>query len=318
MTHKEYDSLVTAHICRDWKTYMYAQALSARTISERIRITRRVCEATNRTPTTISTDDVVGWLSYQPSAETKWAYFTHLRALFRWMEISGRRSDNPLLGMHAPKRPKYRPRPIALDHIETVLAGNLRKKTRCMIHLAFNCGLRVSEIAKVRGQDFDLAAKQFTVEGKGGQLALLPINDALVPLFESMPRSGYWFPSYDNSGHIKPSSVSDTIQRAFRNRGINMTAHQLRHSCGTELLRHGADIRIVQELLRHESIQTTALYTRVSQDQEATATNLLPVFTMNTTSNADNASSAGPAGSARTGNAASTTSTTGTHRKDIS
>lgn len=270
---------------------MYAQALSIRTVSERIRVATRICETVGRTPLTITTDDIVAWLSHLPSAETKWSYFTHLRALFLWLEISGRRPNNPLFGMHAPKRPKYRPRPIAVEHIETVLASHLRKKTRCMIHLAFNCGLRVSEIAKVRGQDFDLAAKQFTVEGKGGKLALLPINDGLIPLFATMPRTGYWFPAA-NGGHIKPASVSDTIQRAFRRNGINMTSHQLRHSYGTELLRHGADLRVVQELLRHESIQTTALYTRVAQDQEATATNLLPVFT------AGNASSASPASAA--------------------
>ncbi|MEW6872510.1 tyrosine-type recombinase/integrase [Trueperella pyogenes] len=273
-----HNQIQTAHICRDWTTAMHAQALSLKTIEERVRITQRICEAQDRSPLSLTTSEIVEWISVQPSAETKWTYFTHLRALFRWLEITGKRKKNPLLGMRAPKRPKYRPRPIAAEHIARVLAGGLRKTTRCMIVLAFNCGLRVSEIAKARGQDFDLVAKQFTVEGKGGQLSLLPINDGLIPLFETMPRSGYWFPS-PGGGHVRPASVGATIQRAFAKHGISMTAHQLRHAYGTELLRHGADIRVVQELLRHESIQTTALYTRVAHNQEAEATNLLPVFT---------------------------------------
>lgn len=296
---------------------MRAQSLSERTITERARVVAAICRDVETTPEQINADQIAKWVSGLPSSVTKWCYFTHLRALFRWMEISGRRSDNPLLGMVAPKRPKYRPRPIPIEYISAVLELPLRKNTRCQILLAFNCGLRISEIAKIQGQDVDLLTRQMTVEGKGGQIAIIPIHDDLIPIFATMPRHGYWFPA-PTGGHIEPKSVGQTIKRAFERIGVNIRAHQLRHSYGTELLRHGADIRVVQELLRHESIQTTALYTRVSQDQEATATNLLPVFTMNTTSNADNASIAGPAGSARTGNAASTTSTTGTHRKDIS
>lgn len=270
----------TAQLCHEWKIAMNAQALSQRTIAERLRITARICDDCDTTPLNIGTDQIIEWIAGQPSAETKWTYFTHLRALFSWLEITGKRRRNPLLGMRAPKRPKYRPRPLAVEHIETVLEGPLRRSTRAMILLAFNCGLRVSEIAKVRGQDFDLVARELTVEGKGGQLALLPLNESLIPFFRTMPQRGYWFPGLKR-GHIKPASAGKTIKTAFARHGITMTAHQLRHSYGTELLRHGADIRVVQELLRHESIQTTALYTRVAQDQEDEATNLLPVFKPN-------------------------------------
>lgn len=274
---------------------MRAQSLSERTITERARVAAAICRDLKTTPETISTDQIAKWVSGLPSSVTKWCYFTHLRALFRWMEISGRRSDNPLLGMHAPKRPKYQPRPIPVEYISAVLELPLRKNTRCQILLAFNCGLRISEIAKIQGQDVDLLTRQMTVEGKGGQTAVIPV-------FATMPRHGYWFPA-PTGGHVEPKSVGQTIKRAFERIGVNIRAHQLRHSYGTELLRHGADIRVVQELLRHESIQTTALYTRVTHDQEASATNLLPVFTMNTTSNDDDTSTVG---SARTASTAST------------
>lgn len=293
-TPQNYDKQATLAIIRDWKLAMRAQSLSDRTITERIRVATQFFDYHQITPHDTDADLVLVWMAKLPSQTTRWAYFSTLRALFIWMEHTGRRVPNPLMGVPIPKRPKYRPRPLALEHIEFVLSQKLRQKTRCMILLAFNCGLRVSEIAKVRGQDYDRTARTLTVEGKGGQLAVIPVNDALASFFDDMPRSGYWFPS-PNGGHIRSRSVGDRIVHTFRRYGITMTSHQLRHSFGTELLRAGVDIRITQELMRHESIQTTALYTKVSDKQQRDGTNLLPVFSASPTS-ASTASGAGNAG----------------------
>lgn len=293
--NKEMNLIVTRTLLSNWALAMRAQSLSPLTILERVRVSTRVCEYFESSPLLLETEQILEWLASLPTAVTRWTYFTHLRALFRWLEITRQRTDNPLLGLPAPKRPRYSPRPASLAMIEDVLSKPLYRKTRAMILLAFNCGLRVSEIARVSGQHFDPAAKQLEVFGKGGKFATIPVHDDLIEFFSRFPRRAFWFPS-PNGGHVKSRSVGDTIVRTFRRYGYDMTSHQLRHSFATELLAAGVDIRIVQELMRHESIQTTALYTRVLHSQQAEATNLLPVFTTNNASVAGVASLASNAG----------------------
>lgn len=80
---------------------------------------------------------------------------------------------------------------------------------------------------------------------------------------------GYWFPSRDRTGHVRPNSVSRTISQTFRRAGHDVTAHQLRHWFGTHALRVAKDVRVAQELLRHASLQSTQMYTKVSDQRKA-------------------------------------------------
>ncbi|MEW6872245.1 tyrosine-type recombinase/integrase [Trueperella pyogenes] len=274
----EKNSSLTKSVMREWTLVMRAQSLSELTIKERVRVAEKFCNDYDRTPYSVTESDVIDWLASLPSADTRWTYFTHLKALYQWLTITRRIDESPLLALRTPKRPKHHPRPVPMEHIEFVLSQPLRRKTRCMILLAFNVGLRVSEIARIRGQDYDRASGQLTVLGKGNQLAVVPINTQLRPFFESMPEYGWWFTAHGGQGHVKSRSVGDTISHTFRRYGIRMTAHQLRHSCGTQLLGHGVDIRVAQELLRHQSIQTTALYTQVVNEQQQAGADMLPVF----------------------------------------
>jgi integrase/recombinase XerD len=79
-----------------------------------------------------------------------------------------------------------------------------------------------------------------------------------------MPPVGYWFPSRTAVGHVEGSWVSTCIRRALRAVGSTATAHQLRHSFGTAVLRSSHDLRVTQELLRHSSPASTAIYTQVA------------------------------------------------------
>lgn len=256
---------------------MIAQSLSMRTIDERIRVVNNICDETGVCPRDLDVLTITQWLATRPNPVTRWSYYTCIKAFFRWLSLTGRISSNPLDFIPAPKRPKYYPRPLSPIHLRTVLSGKLRRKTRVMIMLAAYAGLRVHEIAKIHGgRDYDRITNQLTVLGKGRQLALIPIHRALVPLLDQMPDNTWWFPSPDNSGPIKPASVSATIKRAFAKHGITMTAHQLRHTYGTELLAAGVDLRVVQELMRHESIQSTSLYTQVPDSQLELSINQLP------------------------------------------
>lgn len=125
-----------------------------------------------------------------------------------------------------------------------------------------------------RGEDFDPVTGSLYVEGKGGVRAMIPVHDAIARELVNFPRQGYFFPGSD-SGHVLSNSVSMLIGRAMKRAGVTGTAHQLRHWYGTALLEAGTDVRVVQELMRHVSIQSTTIYTRVSDDMRRRAIDTL-------------------------------------------
>lgn len=261
---------------QQWRMSMIAQSLSSRTIDERIRVLKQFSKYSGKFPLNASTDDIVEWLATKRNNSTKWSYLSHLRAFYRWATLTDRIDDNPTRVIPSPRRPRYKPRPVSPVHIDYVLSQNLRKKTRTMILLAAFAGLRVHEIAKVHGRDYDQLAGQLTVLGKGSQIAVIPINEQLQQFFNTMPTNDWWFPSR-KGGHIHRASVGNCITRAFSRNGIRIEPHQLRHSFGTQLLRVGGDIRVVQTLMRHASIQSTALYVDVEESQARETTNLLKI-----------------------------------------
>ena len=103
-----------------------------------------------------------------------------------------------------------------------------------MVLLAALAGLRVHEIAKVRGEDVDIDDRTLRVTGKGGRSDTLPLHPLLVAAALTMPTRGWWFPANSRrpGDHVHPKSVSDIIGQAMRRAGIVGTPHALRHSYG--------------------------------------------------------------------------------------
>jgi integrase/recombinase XerD len=99
---------------------------------------------------------------------------------------------------------------------------------------------------------------------------MIPAHADILITAYFFPRRGYWFPGYgDNSTvHISGASVGSAITSVMKRAGLSATAHQLRHWYGTNLLRAGVNMRVVQTLMRHESLATTAIYTMVDDDQQ--------------------------------------------------
>lgn len=204
------------------------------------------------------------------AAASRATYYGHLAAFFEWLQTVELRTENPMLKVPKTRRPKPVPRPVPPDSIPAIVAAATRRKTRMMVLLAAYAGLRVHEIAKIRGEDVDLAAGTLFVDGKGGIRAMVPLHDEIRAFAPHFPASGFWFPGRGH-GHILHNSVSMLIGRCMKRAGVTGTAHQLRHWYGTALLAAGADIRVVQELMRHRSIQSTTIYTAVNDEQRRAA-----------------------------------------------
>lgn len=124
-----------------------------------------------------------------------------------------------------------------------------------------------------------LATRRHPAEFMGGERATLPLHPLVAEVAVMMPRRGWWFPSPANPMRpIARTSCSDGIRRAMHRLGVPGSGHQLRHWHASALLAAGVDVRVVQTLMRHSSLATTAIYTRVSASMQRDAVALLPVF----------------------------------------
>lgn len=261
---------------------MRAQSLSDRTINERLRFIRQFMASTDTSSGNRDAEGITAFLAQEHlKPASRDTYYRTLRAWFTWQEKHQLINASPMEQVARPRIPPSTPRPAALLHVDRVLSSGIRGATRMKILLATWQGLRVHEIARFKGQYLDLANQTMTIPGKGGRIDVLPVHSTILDEAQFFPDYGYWFPSplYPDRP-VRADSVSTAISHAFARIDTDITAHQLRHTFATELLHQGVDIRIVQTLMRHESLATTARYTLVDiQQQRAAIATLAPART---------------------------------------
>jgi site-specific recombinase XerD len=264
-----------------WKITMLAEGLSPRTAKDWPLILARASKATGEPLTGMTLPALRYWLAGFSNANTRSTYHRAVVGFHRWLHREGYRDDDPTRLMRQPKQPQGIPHPCSTLGLQVLLASPMPWSTRVMVLLAAFEGLRVHEVAKVRGEEVDVGDGVLRVLGKGGKDASLPLHPAVAEAAASMPSSGWWFPGRraDRGGPILPSSVSCAIGLAMSRAGVASSAHGLRHWYGTALVRSGTDLRTVQTLLRHSDLNTTAIYVEVEDDARRAAVLRLPDVT---------------------------------------
>jgi len=188
--------------------------------------------------------------------------------------------DDPTARLAPINAPKGTPRPFTRAQIDAMLASGAYAKTRAMILIGYYQGFRVSQIAAVHGLDIDWFSLTIRTVGKGNKERRVPLHPVIAELAKHMPRDGWWFPARGSRpGHVRGASVTDLITKAKLRAGITdpkLTPHSLRHAFGTDLVEGGVDIRVVQELMMHESLATTQIYTGVSERLKREGSDTLP------------------------------------------
>ena len=224
-------------------------------------------------PSRITVEQIQAFLGSK-TGWTRTTYYGHLKSFFGWLHESGVIDRDPMRKVVRPRSPSGVPKPLSKAEMDRVLAL-AEGRTRAWIILATYAGLRAHEIAKLRGED--VQEDYIYVRGKGGKEAGIPTHAEIWLLAQRYPRSGYWFPSgLQADGHIRADSVTIGTARLFRDAGIpHGSIHRARHCFGTNLLRSGVNIRVVQQLMRHSDLSTTALYCAVDEDEMRSAINLL-------------------------------------------
>jgi len=215
------------------------------------------------------------------SSESVYLEIAALRAFYRYAENEKLLPVNVAEHLSLPRRWKRLPKALSNAEVEKLLAPETPETpeslcNQAVLELAYASGLRLSELRNLRLEQLHLEAGFINVIGKGNKERVVPVGrkaiDALSRYIEFgrpklvMPRSpanvfltkrGTPFASVTLWLHIK---------RRVRRMGVtrNVTPHMLRHSFATHLLEHGADLRVIQELLGHANISTTEVYTHVT------------------------------------------------------
>ena len=213
-----------------------------------------------------------------------------IRCLHRFLSQEGYLAVDPAAGVEAPKVPQGLPRALAEDEVASLISAvvghdAIARRDRAMLEVLYGAGLRISELVRLSLADLDLDAGVLRAFGKGSKERVVPVAGMALEALQA------WL-SPSGRGHLVPERWSrrDDAAAVFLNArggrlsrqgawgvvrrhgdrvglGDRLSPHVLRHSCATHMLDHGADIRVVQELLGHASVSTTQVYTLVSTER---------------------------------------------------
>ncbi len=204
-----------------------------------------------------------------------------LRSFHKWMEKRGLTHSNPMTLIRTPKQPRRLPKAISVDQIEKLLnAPNDREvlgaRDRGLLETLYSTGIRVSEVVAINRGDLDESGQSILIRGKGRRERRVPIGShALTALrrYQAMadaeggarePNSPLFVNKHGT--RLSSRSVRRKVAKYLIHAGLDpdISPHTIRHSFATHLLDNGADLRSVQELLGHQSLSSTQIYTHLS------------------------------------------------------
>ena len=203
-----------------------------------------------------------------------------VRSFFRYLQLDGYRDDDPTELLESPQIGEHLPEVLSTAEVDQLEESiDLSKweghRNRAIIEVLFSCGLRVSELVNLKLTDLYIEEQYVRVMGKGSKERLVPISP------KAIKELGYWFddrqvmkikPGEEDyvflnrrGAHLTRTMILIMIKQQAELAGIRKTIspHTLRHSFATALLEGGADLRVIQALLGHESIGTTEIYTHI-------------------------------------------------------
>ena len=226
-------------------------------------------------------DDILQYISSleNVSERSQARLLSALRSFFDWMQIEGYMTENPCDMVDMPKLGVYLPSVLSVQEVEDIINSIDRTdwiglRDKAILEVLYGCGLRVSEAVNLRISGLYLDEGFVRIIGKGNKERLIPLGDmacsAVRAYLDVRPQPGdsdsddlLFLNRFGKS--FSRVSMFKLIKKQALMAGINkeISPHTFRHSFATHLVENGADLRVVQEMLGHESITTTEIYTHI-------------------------------------------------------
>ncbi len=256
-------------------------------------VTAAICAATP--------DTIRGFLAHLAtmdySAATMARKIATLRSFYKWAQRRGLSDTNPMTAIRTPKQGKRLPKAVSIEQIERLLATPSDKdvlglRDRAMLETLYSTGIRVSELVGLNAEDLDDAGEAMRVRGKGKKERIVPLGTHALAAIRTYAQAVRADPRFsrvwagEGSGgkplfinkhgaRLSTRSVRRKLDKYLTSAGLDpdISPHTLRHSFATHLLDNGADLRSVQELLGHQSLSTTQIYTHLTAQRVKDAYN---------------------------------------------
>lgn len=280
------------NIIESFKNYLKIErSMSRNTVASYCSDVSKLLEACPCRPELIGSDDILTYLQDRPSLSkrSQARILSSLRSFFDWLVMEGLLKDNPCDRIDSPKLGKYLPEVLSVEEVSRIINivdtstwQGLRDKA--ILEILYGCGLRVSEAVglKISGIYFD---QDFVrIVGKGNKERIVPLGDMAAEALQNylavrpLPAD----PAADDivflnrfGRSLSRVSMFKMIKTCATLAGVRkeISPHTFRHSFATHLIENGADLRLVQEMLGHESVVTTEIYTHI--DSTTWHTNVL-------------------------------------------
>ena len=241
----------------------------------------------------ITLEDIHSYISYMATElrskpATRARKISTIRIFFKYLSQKAKLIDtNPAQNLETPKLGKRMPKYLSLDESKKLLEVTQSEDNRnserdyAIITLFLNCGMRLSELVNINIKDITFSESKLTVIGKGNKERTIYLNNACMSAIKEYllvrPKEGIIYDSKDalflseRRERISNRTVQLIVKKELSRAGLDVnkySVHKLRHTAATLMYQYGnVDIRALQELLGHESISTTEIYTHVDNSQ---------------------------------------------------
>ena len=269
-------------------------AMSPNTVASYISDLTAFFSAVGKDPKNVVPEDIISYFAETTalSKRSQARVLSSLHSFYKWMIMEGEMTDNPSDAIEAPKLGKYLPAVLSVEEVDRLIAAvdldsAFGKRDRAMLETLYGLGLRVSELISLRISSIWTEQGFVSVIGKGDKQRLVPLGgmarDAIRDYLEvrgpAADRESSDILFLNRFGRaLTRIAVFKMIKAYAVKAGISkeISPHTLRHSFATHLIENGADLLAVQEMLGHESILTTEIYTHI--DSSTWQRNILEHF----------------------------------------
>lgn len=283
-------------LLEDFTYYLKVErSMSPNTVTSYVGDIRKFFEANDIDPRLVSSTDIISYFedlasrtegsgkshlsSSGVSKRTQARILSAFKSFFEWMIIDGDRKDNPCEGVDTPKLGRYLPAVLSVEEVDAImnsvnLSAPQGPRDRAILEVLYGCGLRVSEAVELKVSNVYLDEGFITVIGKGNKQRVIPLGDMAADAIRKYqdvrpaPKSSefndiLFLNKFGTS--LSRVSMFNIVKKQAMLAGIRkeISPHTFRHSFATHLIENGADLRVVQEMLGHESILTTEIYTHI-------------------------------------------------------
>ncbi len=272
----------STRLFKDYAYYLKIErGLSPNTVAGYLSDISLFFEESGLEPASVAPADIVDYLSERSDTLSKRSQarlLSAFRSFFDWMILEGAMKENPCDGVDPPKIGRYLPEVLSVQEVDDIIASvdtstPAGLRDRAILEVLYGCGLRVSEAAGLRMSDIFAKEGFLRIVGKGDKERIIPLGEMAAEALEAWygarpePCRGYEdFVFLNRSGKsLSRVSIFNMVKKQAMLAGVRkeISPHTFRHSFATHLVENGADLRVVQEMLGHESILTTEIYTHM-------------------------------------------------------